>query len=253
MSKKEIRIGLFNDLQKRFDKNIRPSYHINKKAALISIDHDFPTIISNQKAKSISVTNESVVATAKRIKRPLILVFGSAHKPGGGVISGAVAQEEDIALTSTWYFQVKDNKDYYQLPQNNLMYSEKILYLSNSLLLSDEYYQKIYPQKVSFIGCAAPNLSGMKDSGIEIHEARIYEVLERRIAAILNFAEYHGHKDLILGAWGCGVFGLSPEKVSLIFKKVISENHFSGNLYFPVLDKEMFTIFEKNLVKNPSS
>jgi len=31
---------------------------------------------------------------------------------------------------------------------------------------------------------------------------------------VLAVAAYHGHRNLVLGAWGCGVFGNDPAKVA---------------------------------------
>lgn len=38
-------------------------------------------------------------------------------------------------------------------------------------------------------------------------------------------AALHGHRTLILGAWGCGAFGLDLEMMATIFKDELTGSH----------------------------
>lgn len=178
-------------------------------------------------------------------KKPLILIFGSAYKPGGGVLSGARAQEEDISLHSTFYFQVKDNDEFYKTKHKDYLYSDNALYAEHSLVLTDIQNNELQEyKKVSFITAAAPNLSAFKQNNKEINEEVLYSVYEKRLRGILSFAEINGHRELVLGPWGCGVFGLSPEKTASIFKKLIRENLYTGKIIFSIMDEKMFQIYK---------
>ena len=56
---------------------------------------------------------------------------------------------------------------------------------------------------------------------------------------ILAVAAIHKHDTLILGAWGCGVFGNDPYMVAKLFKRHIDSDHFHGlfrHIIFAVLD-----------------
>jgi uncharacterized protein (TIGR02452 family) len=218
---------------------------INKAQCLTITDYT----TDNNKVPTPSVVfyNEQVIKTIIRYDNPLTLVFGSAKNPGGGVLRGSTAQEEDISLSSTWYFHVKDNDEFYNINHTDLTYSDKMLYVNEAYMIKDDFGHYITPRKVSFIGGAAPNLNGMKSKGALLNENNVYEILRTRIKGLLSFAELHNHKTFIVGAWGCGVFGLDNKKVALIFKECIQDKIYSGLLVFAILDKEQYTVFQNTI------
>lgn len=58
---------------------------------------------------------------------------------------------------------------------------------------------------------------------------------------MLAVAAENGHKNLILGAWGCGAFGNKPDDVSGYFKKVITDEGYGrlfDNICFAIYGKE---------------
>lgn len=204
---------------------------------------------NNKPVPSVIFHNENVIKTILRYDNPLTLVFGSAKNPGGGVLRGSTAQEEDIALSSTWYFNVKDNTEFYGLEHQDLTYSDKMLYVSEAYMINNELGHSITPKKAAFIGGAAPNINGMKSNGETISEKRVYEILSNRIRGILSFAELNNHKTLIVGAWGCGVFGLDPEKVANLYKECIKSQSYSGLIVFSILDIKQYDLFKTIIEK----
>jgi uncharacterized protein (TIGR02452 family) len=217
---------------------------INKAECIDITEYD----THQQASPTVIFHNEQVIKTILRYDNPLTLVFGSARNPGGGVLRGSTAQEEDIALSSTWYFNVKDSVEFYQLIHNDLTYSDNMLYVKDAYVVKDELGHYIVPKKVSFIGGTSPNINGMKSKGEPINEKAIYEVFKKRIIGLLSFAELNNHKTFIVGAWGCGVFGLNPQKVAEIFKECIENKIYSGVLVFAVLDNEQYKLF-KSIIK----
>jgi len=202
-------------------------------------------------APTISCFPESANACIDRVGgHPLVVVFGSAHKPGGGVRNGARAQEEDLSLTTSWYFHVKDCDGFYKKEHPNLLYSDDALYVKNALLLRDQYRNDIEPRSISMIGAAAPNLNGMRTSNKMVAEKVIYETLERRIDGILALAHNNKHETVVFGAWGCGVFGLDPLKVANVFKTCLEKPTYSGIVMFAIMDPAMCQVFE-NVLKTP--
>ena len=216
---------------------------INKAECIDITEYD----IHQQASPTVIFHNEQVIKTILRYDNPLTLVFGSARNPGGGVLRGSMAQEEDIALSSTWYFNVKDNFEFYQLLHKDLTYSDKMLYVNEAYVVKDELGHYIAPKKVSFIGGTAPNINGMKSKGEPINENIIYEVFKKRLIGLLSFAELNNHKTFIVGAWGCGVFGLDPNKVATIFKECIENKVYSGNLVFAIMDSRQCDLFKTKI------
>lgn len=183
--------------------------------------------------------------------KPLVFIFGSAYKPGGGVVNGSKAQEEDIALHSSWYFQARHNDDFFKMQHENYNYSDYAVYTEKSLLLTDQYNQPLSENKtISLITAAAPNLTACKENNISYDLQNIYNIYEKRVRGLLAFAEERKHKELILGPWGCGVFGLSPIITANIFNHCLEENIYTGNVIFSILDIKMFNQYQQIIEPN---
>ena len=59
--------------------------------------------------------------------------------------------------------------------------------------------------------------------------AEIRPVMETRIRSVLAVARHHGHDAVVLGAWGCGVFGNDPRQVASWFLAALLEDpRFAG-------------------------
>jgi uncharacterized protein (TIGR02452 family) len=77
-------------------------------------------------------------------------------------------------------------------------------------------------------------------------------VFKKRIIGLLSFAELNNHKTFIVGAWGCGVFGLDPNKVATIFKECIENKVYSGHLVFAIMDKVQCSLFKIDILTEKS-
>ncbi|MCM1441383.1 MAG: TIGR02452 family protein, partial [Roseburia sp.] len=106
------------------------------------------------------------------------------------------------------------------------------------------------------ITCAAPNMSAYyKYRAGAMEDYQLIETITSRIGFVLNAAIREGRSEIILGAFGCGVFGNDPEGIAYIFKHMLHgcyDGYFkmayfpvpSGNQNFPAfrkvfLDEEM--------------
>lgn len=179
-----------------------------------------------------------------------VLVFSSAKSPGGGILRGSSAQEEDISLVSSWYFQVKDIQNFYDSKNSNALNTSKILLIEKGYVFLDEYMQEIKnPYSLSLIGCAAPNLKGMLEQKQDI--SLVYSEYQKRLKNILVLAENLQKKNLVLGAWGCGVFGLDPQKIANIFSNEIHQNYFSGNIIMNIPNVILLNQFKEFFSKKP--
>jgi len=240
---REERVNKFNAL-----KNLVQNRNIKtNKADILNLkDFEEPLNFKKTKKNEIIFIQENTNYALKNIENPLALIFGSAKKPGGGVLSGAKAQEEDVSLSTTWYFNVKDCNEYYKIKHEDLLYSENCLYVKEAFYLMDDHGFEDNLKKISLIGCAAPNLKEMSSKNPLTKEEimNIYNVLKTRIKSILVLAEKEKHPNIILGAWGCGVFGLNPLIVSSIFKEVTDNTIYSGTIIFAIPDAYNYGIFK---------
>jgi uncharacterized protein (TIGR02452 family) len=77
-----------------------------------------------------------------------------------------------------------------------------------------------HPFKVSVMTIPAPNRRG---AALIATDSLIETTMTRRIRIMLRVAASHGCRELVLGAWGCGAFGNSPQNVSQYFRKVLKD------------------------------
>lgn len=160
----------------------------------------------------------------KEMRRKVgVLNFASAKKPGGGFQSGAQAQEESIARSSTLYpsltssagekFYGPHNKD----PKGGY-YSHAMIFSPDVTVFREDSGKLIEPIQIDVVTSAAVNagvarrtLNGQVAG--EAEEVKIGKVMKERMGRILFLFEKHGIKDLVLGSFGTGVF---QNKVSLV-------------------------------------
>lgn len=96
------------------------------------------------------------------------------------------------------------------------------------------------PYEVSFLTAAAPNRSAIVRNQPE-RAAGIPAALLRRAVRVLHVAAAHGHRRLVLGAWGCGVFGNDPAVVAETFRLALLDNRYFDHVVFAVLDRQKGT------------
>lgn len=160
-----------------------------------------------------------------------VLNFASYKKPGGMFLNGSQAQEEALCHGSNLYNVLKNFSDYYAWNQahlNRALYQNRALYTPDILFFKDG---GIY--RCDVITCAAPNASAAVKCGV--HKEEISTVLSNRILFILGIAEEEQVDTLILGAWGCGVFGLDPDEVASQFRECLGSGQYGfTNVVFAV-------------------
>lgn len=172
---------------------------------------------------NIVVDNMSTTEAVSKYKNEhklCVLNFASYKKPGGGFINGAIAQEESICHDSTLYNVLSSEKfdSYYEYNNkntNNGLYKNRAIYTPDVIFNGSVTI-------VNVITCAAPNLSIFKGP-----KYKAYDTIRNRIKFILDIAEKNNETELILGAFGCGVFKNDPEFVASTFKDLL----YSTNYY----------------------
>lgn len=154
------------------------------------------------------------------------LNFASARNPGGGFLSGAQAQEESLARSSGLYTsQLECQEDFYDFNrrQKTLLYSDRmILSPACPVFRDDEGALLDAPYGVDIVTSPAPNLGAIRQNRTG-EERQVSEVLRRRGRYLLALFAHRGCEAIVLGAWGCGVFGNSPEVVAQVFATLLEE------------------------------
>jgi uncharacterized protein (TIGR02452 family) len=175
---------------------------------------------------------------------PAILNFASARNPGGGYLRGAKAQEEDLCRCSALYNTLTRQPQYYKANkgQKSLLYTHNMVYSPLVPFFRDDEYQlQEVPAFLNVITAPAPNAGEVlrrdPTAGPEIEKT-----LRRRAGMILAIAEQQEVRNLVLGAWGCGVFRNDPAMVADAFGKWLESKRFNG-----CFDRVVFGIYASGL------
>ncbi len=192
----------------------------------------------------ISIVNtDCLLAAAELLVQsfiPAVLNMANRHNPGGGVINGAGAQEENIFRRSNLFvslYQFADYCDKYSIPANRFhkyplnkdtggVYSPGVTVFRGTEEDGYSYLQN--PYKVSMITVPAisnPDLEKLNSGEYRIAE-RLIGPSKQKIRTILRIALAHNHDSLVLGAFGCGAFRNPPKHMAELFKSVLSEEEF---------------------------
>ena len=164
-----------------------------------------------------------------------LLDFASFKNPGGGYMNGSFAQEEAICSESNLYNILSQMTDWYDENRSwhaddesrNALYADRGLYVPDVALTVNSRIVKC-----DVIVVAAPNWSAASKAGCE--KSANDEALSSRIDFVLDMAEENGVKSIVLGAFGCGVFGQDPKQVARMFKEKLANRPFA-NVVFAVL------------------
>ncbi len=199
---------------------------------------------------NISVINsDSVSALVEYSKtgKTCVLNMASYKRPGGGVYNGARAQEECLFRCSNLIHVVPNS--FYPLQENEALYTK------DSIFFKDKYYGYMDPVVCDVVTIAAINLNenAKYDPVQNIKDYR--NVTKDKIRLMISLAAKNGVQNLILGAWGCGVFKNDPNLMSQYFSEVLIGEGYSvdfKNVVFAVINDHNsvgnnYDIFYKNL------
>lgn len=193
-------------------------------------------------------TEETTMSAAKKMsdtnKTVCVLNFASAKHPGGGFINGSMAQEESIAYISALYDSLtKYTVDFYKyhLEKCNAFYSDRIIYSKDVVVFKDENYNLLEtPYFINIITSPAVNAGVIIKNNKAKEIEQINLIMKQRIRKIIKVAIKNENKNIILGAFGCGVFKNKIEDIAKIFKKILIEEGYDK--YF---DTIVFAIYDK--------
>lgn len=180
-----------------------------------------------------------------------VLNFASYKNPGGKFLDGSLAQEECLCMESNLYNVLSSFKDSFY--KNNQFHLNRGLYKNRCLYTPDIVFIKNDQEVLcDVINCAAPNKQVARNyQGVTVRECAL--TLKLRIKFVLDIAQKEKVDTLILGAYGCGVFGQDPKAVSLIFRTYLKSGNYSfKNVVFAIPlseHNENHMIFKETLLK----
>ncbi|MFC4912824.1 TIGR02452 family protein [Actinomadura gamaensis] len=200
-----------------------------RPAELTALLDALPPVPPDAEATRVEVTTETTLQAALRLTTQngasdgaeagevLALNFASAKNPGGGFLNGAHAQEEGLARASGLYASLRAAREYYEVHRElrDPLYTDHMIYSPGvPVFRTDAGALLEEPYSVAFLTSPAPNRGATKDAD---KLARLPEVLRRRALKVLAAAFAQGHRRIVLGAWGCGVFRNDPSEVAEAF------------------------------------
>lgn len=193
--------------------------------------------IPSGRGATLEVVNETTLRGAHRLhtsgnfRQIGVLNFASAKNPGGGFIGGSQAQEESLARSSALYASLQQCPDYYTHHRQiecSLLYTDRVIYSPNCVVFRDDSGQLLeQPYHLDIITSAAPNRGAIARNEAH-HLPHIDRVLAQRITHFLGIAAEQHCDALVLGAWGCGVFGNDPCQVAEAFAKVLLTQNYAS-------------------------
>lgn len=207
----------------------------------------------------VTVTGETTLAATRRLGGDVAcLNFASARSPGGGFLNGAQAQEESLARSSGLYPCLLAAGDFYahHRADPSLLYSDRVIYSPRVPVFRDDEGTVLPAYPVTFLTAAAPNHAALVRNQPDLLP-EVPPALARRAGRILRVAAAHGHRRLVLGAWGCGVFGNDPATVASAFGSALRASPWFDEVVFAILDRApstpIRTAFELAFPASPST
>ena len=202
-----------------------------------------------------SVVNADCLETAEDLLKsgfnPCVLNLASRQNPGGGVIDGAGAQEENLFRRSNLFlslfqfasyaseYGIKKHEKSYPLDRNTGgIYSADITVFRGSE--KNGYCLLKKPYTVSFVTVPAINRPELIEKNGEYFIAdNLVDPTKKKIRTILRIAGKYKHDCLVLGAFGCGAYANPPNHMAELFKEVFLEKEFNNkfkSIVFSIFD-----------------
>ena len=182
-------------------------------------------IVDRRFDTAFRVSNETTFSAARRLVqhygpgRVAALNFASAKTPGGGFLSGSQAQEESLARASALVPTLERHTAYYEANRrsDSLLYTDHLIVSPRvPVFRDDDDHLLEEPWEVTIVTSPAPNAGAIVKNDSDVrHE--IVPTFRRRVEQVLAAAVAFDQSALVLGAWGCGVFGNDPDTVAGLF------------------------------------
>lgn len=203
--------------------SINKSYIITPSSNILMSPLVFKTT-----SELIDATTVSAIFSARCDENDKITVlnFASYKHPGGMFARGSSAQEEMLCHSSTLYNVLSNDTiidKFYKKNRADINYG---LYRDIALVTPGIIFEDADKSEIcDVITCAAPNATTVNRYYPKM-KFDIRDAIESRIKTVLDAAVAASTDVLILGAFGCGVFGNEPCYVAGAFTRAINTTHY---------------------------
>jgi uncharacterized protein (TIGR02452 family) len=205
-------------------------------------------------------TVQAIIDASHSGKAVAALNFASAKNPGGGFLNGAMAQEEALASSGGLYNTQIRHRAYYDNNRScgTMIYTDHAIYSPDVVFFRDAAFNLTEtPVTASILTLPAVNMGQVQAKGEDVVRAKA--VMKDRMRLCLAILAHERNKVIILGAYGCGVFGNDANEVAGWWKELLFDEGYGGyfeKVIFAVLDKpggESITTFERTFGHKPSA
>lgn len=211
------------EMEKKYGKEIQDAI---EHTVIYDVDFTCPLVRGSSEPRQIWIRLEKLDSVSailqfakKDEKYTAVLNFSSYKNPGGGFIGGSKAQEECLCGESFLYNVLsKKTSEFYDWNNWN---KNRALYRNRGMFTPGVVFERGSERAAcGVITCAAPNFSAAREYQ-NVSRDENSEALRDRIRFVLDIAQENEVNTLILGAYGCGVFGQSAREVAEIFKEYL--------------------------------
>jgi uncharacterized protein (TIGR02452 family) len=191
-------------------------------------------VLKNNGYSVIKVENSDTVTSLQKwasLGKTCVLNMASYKRPGGGVKNGARAQEECLFRCSNLGQSI--SSDFYPLEEDSCLYTQE------STFFKDKDYEDMSPVICDVMTIAAINLNEQHQFYQYQKNSPYKETTLDKIRLMITIPAKMGVKNLILGAWGCGVFKNEPDRMAHFFKQVLIDEGFASfydNVIFAIIN-----------------
>ena len=192
---------------------------------------DLPTVtVVDQDSVAAVIERGRGIASACDLA---VLDFASFTYPGGAYLRGSMAQEEALCAESFLYNALGQFKGWYAENRRRNINCE--LYRDRAFVVPKVRFERErYHSYADVIVAAAPNARRAR-ADYHVDDAALERTMRGRIRLVLAIADELGHDKLVLGAFGCGVFGWDAGQVAELFREELAGgSHVAKTIIFAV-------------------
>jgi len=190
-------------------------------------------LVPKYDSMTVEIQNEDTFEVAKKcvsVGNTVILNMASCYKAGGGVQSGAMAQEEELFRRSNYFVSLTDK--FYPLNIGDAIYTSKV-----TVIKDKNYVLLPAPFTIAAIASAALRKPTLTAKGKYYGDD--YKAMVEIIDNIFKVAYANNHDILVLGALGCGAYGNPQSEVIQIFNMCLQK-------YWGCFKKVIFAVYSKS-------